>query len=376
MFHLSRFQLGLIFVSLLLLRVVVGFHFFKEGTAKLKSGNFTAQYFFAEAKGPLAPFFKKLLNDPDGKILLCVSEAENSENPSVDAKSPNIDPTLTYLIWDDFLDQATNYFGFGSADLIAEISKRRTGLEQAILSANQRNDVTAFARLESELATDERNIRAIADQPARANQIFLNHKVLLADFLDQNRSALVSHFASTNRLQGSDKDGDRREQVATYVDSLRDQVTTIEQDRKKQLQAWKQEVLSIWDSLEQQINALALDAQAEKNNLRLHRPFDQENSALKLINRVIPWFDTVLGIMLILGLFSRLAIAAAAGFLISVIATQPPLFPGSLPTYFYFIELAACLVIFSTAAGRFGGLDFFLSRRPTALTPAAEASQL
>ncbi len=366
----------MIFVSLLLLRVVVGFHFFKEGTAKLKSGNFTAQYFFAEAKGPCAPFFKKLLNDPEGEILLCVNGAENPGSRSAGAQTPNIDPTLTYLIWDDFLDQATSYFGFGSTDLIAEISKRRTGLEDAIQSANQRNDVTVAARLESELATDERNRSAIADQPARANQIFLNHKLLLAEFLDQNRSALVSHFASTNRLQGSEKDGDSREQVAKYVDSLRNQVTTIEQDRKKQMQTWKQEVLSIWDSLEQQINALALDAQAEKNSVLLHRPFDQENSALRVINRVIPWFDTVIGVLLILGLFSRLSAAAAAIFLISVIATQPPLFPGSLPTYFYFIELAACLVIFATAAGRFGGLDFFLSRKSAALTHATEAGQL
>ena len=103
-----------------------------------------------------------------------------------------------------------------------------------------------------------------------------------------------------------------------------------------------------------------MDAQAERPYLTIHRPFDQENSKLKVINLVIPWFDTIVGVLLIIGLFSRLASGAAAVFLASVIATQPPFVPGTPPMYFYCIELAACLVIFATCAGRFGGLDFFL----------------
>ena len=81
----------------------------------------------------------------------------------------------------------------------------------------------------------------------------------------------------------------------------------------------------------------------------------------KVIDKVIPWFDTIIGVLLILGLFSRLASGAAALFLFSVIMTQPPWIPGTQPTYFYAIELAACLVIFATCAGRMGGLDYFFS---------------
>ena len=95
------------------------------------------------------------------------------------------------------------------------------------------------------------------------------------------------------------------------------------------------------------------------------RQFDQPLSALKITNQVIPWFDTIVGVLLILGLFTRLASGAAAAFLLSVILTQPPWIPGTTPTYLYAIELAACLVLFATCAGRIGGLDFFFAASKT-----------
>ena len=207
-------------------------------------------------------------------------------------------------------------------------------------------------------------IGRIQGQPTKAEAVFQNHKDLLADFLDVNRAALVSHFAGSERLAGFEKDGESREEVALFVDSLRDQVGTIRTERNQKLAQWSSEVVAIWDSLEQQINSLAVDAQAERPLCTMHRPFDQKYSMIKIIDIVIPWFDTIVGVLLIIGLFTRLSSAAAAVFLISIIATQPPLVPGSAPTYFFFIEVAACLVIFATCAGRMGGLDFFFSRRP------------
>ena len=93
----------------------------------------------------------------------------------------------------------------------------------------------------------------------------------------------------------------------------------------------------------------------------MFRHFDQDNSFVKVVDQVIPWFDTIVGVLLIIGLFTRFASLAAALFLVSVIMTQPPWIPGTQPTYFYFIELFALLVIFATCAGRLGGLDYFFS---------------
>ena len=82
-----------------------------------------------------------------------------------------------------------------------------------------------------------------------------------------------------------------------------------------------------------------------------------------MINHIIPWFDTIVGALLIIGLFTRLASLAGAVFLASVIAMQPPWIPGTVPTYYQAIEMFALLVIFATCAGRMGGLDYFFSRK-------------
>ena len=358
MFQLSRFQLAAAFIALILLRLSVGFHFFNEGITKIQSRDFTAKYFLGDAQGPLAPYFKAMLEDPDGKIRLCVVEATNAEGETY----LSADPELTLLIWNDFVDQATDYYGLGSPDLQQQIADRRESLAQKVVAA-RRDSATAVdtEELERQRAADEQSILAIRQQPRRVEEILADHREQLVAFLDNYRIEIVSHFNTDDRTAGFQRDGENRRQAAIYVDSLRNQIDEIRSDRAKKLNQWTSEVEAIWDSLEAQINALAVDEQAKRSALSLHRPFDQENSKLKLINRVIPWFDTIVGFLLIVGLFSRLASGAAAIFLTSVIATQPPFVPGTPPMYFYCIELAACLVIFATCAGRFGGLDFFLS---------------
>ena len=355
---MSRFQLGLIFLSLLLLRVTVGYHFFKEGTTKLKDGDFSSKGFLGSAKGPFAPHFKKMLDDPDGKQKLCVKDIKHDDGSS----SFEFDTSLTFLLWDDYIDQATAYFGFGSPDLQETIIKRRKDLADQIEAARTADDKTVdTAELEQQRQIDEESILRLREQTRRAEDIFDDHKEQLSDFLRANQTELMSHFSTSDRLTGFERDGDNRAEVATYVDSLRNQVDSIRSDRAGKLQAWNQEVVSIWDSLEDQINSLAVDAQAQRPQLPLFRQFDQDTSASKVIDKVIPWFDTIVGVLLILGLFSRLASGAAALFLLSVILTKPPWIPGTQPTYFYAIELAACLVIFATCAGRMGGLDYFFS---------------
>ena len=358
MIQFSRFQLATTFLALIVLRLAVGFHFFNEGITKIQSGDFTAKYFLGDAKGPLAPYFKQLLDDPDGKVQLCVTESVRPDGESFFAT----DPEFTFLIWNDFIDRATNYFGLGSPELEQQISERREELAQKIVASRASAETAGQAReFEKQREVDEQSIFSIRAQPGRAEEILNDHQQQLLDFLEANQTEIVSHFSAADRTLGFQRDGENRQQVALYVDSLRTQVDEIRADRTKQLDAWTNDVVAIWDSLEAQINSLAVDAQAKRPYFPIHRPYDQEYSKLKLINQVIPWFDTIVGVLLIIGLFTRVASAAGAIFLASVIATQPPFVPGTPPMFLYSIELAACLVIFATYAGRFGGLDFFLS---------------
>ncbi len=44
-------------IALVALRIVVGWHFFMEGSTKVREGGFTSVGFLTAAKGPLAPQF-------------------------------------------------------------------------------------------------------------------------------------------------------------------------------------------------------------------------------------------------------------------------------------------------------------------------------
>ena len=89
------------------------------------------------------------------------------------------------------------------------------------------------------------------------------------------------------------------------------------------------------------------------------------------------WGLTAVGVLLILGLFTRLASIGGIGFILLFYLCNPP-FVGyfySIPTEGSYlivnknlVELAALLVIFATGSGRFAGLDRILhalfARRP------------
>jgi uncharacterized membrane protein YphA (DoxX/SURF4 family) len=145
------------------------------------------------------------------------------------------------------------------------------------------------------------------------------------------------------------------------VESLRQQVDSIRTDRTGKLNQWSAQVVAIWDSLEQQVNRLAVGPQLDAGKVALHRPFDQPQSKLKWINRIIPWFDTTVGVLLILGLFTTPAAIAAAFFLASVVLTQPFWIPGTTPTYYQIVELAGLLVIAAAGSANTLGLDYLWS---------------
>jgi len=94
-------------------------------------------------------------------------------------------------------------------------------------------------------------------------------------------------------------------------------------------------------------------------------------------NLVTMWGLTIVGILLILGLFTRLASLGGIGFILLFYFANPP-FVGyfySLPTEGSYliinknlVELCALVVILVTGSGRFAGLDRLLhllfARRP------------
>jgi uncharacterized membrane protein YphA (DoxX/SURF4 family) len=125
----------------------------------------------------------------------------------------------------------------------------------------------------------------------------------------------------------------------------------------------------LWKDLENDLNAIATDEQWERHG-RLaitkpgRTPVDSES-----MDRVIPWFDVVIGACLILGLFTRLAAVFGAAFLASVCLSQWPGSPGAAPIYYQAVEMLALLVLAAIGAGQFLGIDFLFGGLKTWCCP-------
>lgn len=87
------------------------------------------------------------------------------------------------------------------------------------------------------------------------------------------------------------------------------------------------------------------------------------------IDSVTMWGLTIVGVLLMLGLFTRLASLAAIGFLAMFYIASPPLvgYMSSIPSEGSYlivnknlVELLALVVILLTRTGRFAGLDRLL----------------
>ncbi len=88
-------------------------------------------------------------------------------------------------------------------------------------------------------------------------------------------------------------------------------------------------------------------------------------------NLITMWGLTLVGVLLVLGLFTRLASLAGIGFILMFYLCNPP-FVGyfySIPTEGSYlivnknlVEVCALLVILMTGSGRFAGLDRLLHR--------------
>ncbi len=142
------------------------------------------------------------------------------------------------------------------------------------------------------------------------------------------------------------------------VSSLRGQRESIEQDRMASVRPTLAAVDAIWKQYEGRLNGIANSTQRElSGNFYFARPGEGQLS-MRTIDQFIPIFDMCVGILLMLGLLTPLAAWAGAVFLISVVLTQMPGYPGTQPTYYQAIEALALIVLATTDAGRFAGLDF------------------
>ena len=294
----SRYRLGTAAViTLVALRLGIGWHFFKEGTDKIKEPTWTAAHFFTGSKGPLKPLFETMVWDVDGRARLGYSVTPGGW--------PKIDDQPTLTMWSQYRDRVAQHYGFDDA------------------------------------------------QQAKSDEVFELWESQLKWYFTANNDKILEYFHGLDRRQKNRKDTARQS-----VESLRGQADKIETEISAAAAPWLAQINALWQGYDDALNALATPEQRGRRMTlgKIEPGFLNTN----LIDKIIPWFDTLVGALLIFGLCTRLASLAGAGFLFSIILTQWPGAPGAQPTYYQTIEMLGMLVLAATAAGQFAGLDYVL----------------
>ena len=276
---------------------MVGFHFYKEGISKLTDPKPFSAMFFGGAKGPLAPRYHDLVWDADGKHRFNFAE--------------------TSAAWENFVRKAERHYQFD----------------------------------------DEQKTQAAEKLALRTEQ--------LKQYLDGLGDDLDQYEKGLERRERERADLARRE-----VPSLRGQSEKTETKLKADRGKWLSELDKLALDLERdmlQIGTREGQPRAEgavvgasvarlKVDKPGRRPLDSEG-----IDQFIPYFDLTIGVLLMIGLFTRPVAVVAAGFLASVVASQWPGAYGAMPTYYQAVEMFALLALAALQAGRCGGLDAVVS---------------
>ena len=282
----SPYRIGTIsIVTLVALRLVIGWHFYREGADKIIQGDWSASPFMVSATGPLAPLYQGLVWDMDGRARL--------------------DKEAALERWDQYRQRVVDHYRF-----------------------------------------DEQ-------QAEQAQRVYDTRRRQLEWFFNEYEEDLDTYFKGVERWERN-----RRDAARQGVTSLRGQSQQIERELQRELVPLLATTDKIRTGYQRDLHALATPEQARRGTLALPRPGRQLMDTV-FIDSFIPYFDVVVGAMLILGLFTRVAALAGAGFLAGIVLTQWPWAPGAVPTHYQVIEMFALLVIAATGAGRFAGLDYF-----------------
>lgn len=281
---------------------MIGAHFFHEGYTKWRDPKPFTGPFFAVAKGPFAKFFQEKVWDRQGLERL--------------------DKEQTFAMW-----------GVGYTEKKGEFEVVGGG---------------AYAQAMKQFGFDEA-------QDAELQQSLISHATAYDATLDDWANDIAEYRYGLERRETNEQD------PARALPGFQKHEAKIQSELMSKRMPWQSAIDKIWKGLETDINRIATPEQQQAGGyLSLTRPgrtaLDSEAS-----DKIIPWMHMTIGVLLVIGLFTRLSALVAGAFLATVIVTQWPFTPGTVSTSYQQVEACACLVLLTIGAGRYLGLDGVLS---------------
>jgi uncharacterized membrane protein YphA (DoxX/SURF4 family) len=319
MFDRRRYLNTFAVLSLVLLRLVIGWHFFREGTQKVEYDHhdgrlrlaFSAEGFLKGAKGPMSDWYHAQAPDDHGWRQHLATPRQSV---------PKDDQELAHQAW--YAQIADDWRA-----ILDEVHK--------LPSISEEQEQMAEAALNSRLQQ-------------------------LANYLAGEAEAIAEYRHELWRLENL-----RDAPEAGAVPFVDERIAAKEAETSSQPNVWLREVhamdLQYRDDLRKVLavpdNEQHAAATSDVVEAALREPREER---LEMINLAVTVLTIAVGVCLLLGLFTRLASIAGALFLLGVIASQPPWFHDTIPTMPNVIEFAGLLVVAGSGAGRWLGLDFFM----------------
>ncbi len=312
--YLSTFAV----LALVLLRLVVGWHFFREGSQKVAYDphdgelrmTFSADGFLTNAKGPMAGLYRANAPDVHGWRELLATPLRNEPPAQASESTPYRDwVERIEADWRKVVDEVK---------AIPALSEDQKKLADEVLDARRKELNDYLAAKSDEIVAYRHELWRLAnwrDAPESGEVPFVDERI------------------STKALETAQTPSPWVTQVEQFDTQLRDDLRNLLNDEQR---------------------GAALTGASVEDALA-----DPKADRLELINLVVTYLTIGVGICLLLGFFTRLASIVGALFLLGVILSQPPWLPDTVPTMPQVIEFAALLVLAGTGAGRWAGLDFF-----------------
>lgn len=334
--------------TLVLLRLAIGWHFLFEGIEKIESmargpselsRPFSSEAYLREATGPLSDFMRGQIGDPDAKALALLSVApipadgDAARTPARKRISSALDAE-----WDEYFERFAQHYRVDPAVDRVEFERARAALEQA---------------------------------KEQAGLWLLNGKIEI------ERSFPTTSFRQT--LTISERIAEYRQTLQSIERMLHEELPAFDKDVAKQkIKNAKAEAARIRSELLAELNAPLRDAlagvltDAQKKEGPVPEP-SAENwrqwRRLQWIDAITSWGLVVVGLGLLLGLFTRTCCIAGALFLLMLYLTVAPFpwlpEPSRVEGHYYFVnknlvEMIALLALATTRSGCWVGLDGLL----------------
>jgi uncharacterized membrane protein YphA (DoxX/SURF4 family) len=349
--HVRRVAWGTV-LALVALRMITGFHFFRQGTEKLEYNPRTGETriafagtepFLRGAVGPWADFYKR--------DLPTFHDWERLLNVPTDATTPSEEQAAENAKWDaeykKRVDAATAKKEVAPVEFAPYLRAGKWGEQTA-------KDWTAKVARFKSLPGITEDQRKAAD---KALNIRLTQLAVIITGLDAEIADWQHELWRLKVLND--------EPTAASLPFAEVRITEKQAETKAATAGWVAEVKSLEADLDADLRA-GLDAEQASNPALLDQfavaVADPKEQKMRTVNTVVTCAIIGIGACLILGLATRLAALGGIVFLVMVMASQPPWVAGAKSDVFYYqlVEVAAFFVLFVVGAGRWAGLDFIL----------------